>query len=125
MNSVNVNFYPHLGASTTDAEHLSKDGTLEDRVIAAIRTVFDPELPVNVYDLGLIYDLTINDQGEVDIKMTLTSPACPVAGSLPCKVENAVRTVEGISAVHLELVWDPPWTRERMNETAQLALGIL
>jgi len=98
---------------------------LRDRVIAALKTVYDPEIPINLYDLGLIYGISINDTGRVDIRMTLTSPACPVAGSLPGKVEQVVRSVDGVSAADVELVWNPPWTQERMSEAAQLELGIL
>ena len=98
---------------------------LEERIIAAIRTVHDPEIPVNVYDLGLIYDLETTVDGIVRIQMTLTAPACPVAGSLPAEVERAVSQVPGVSSAHVELTWDPPWSAERMNEEARLELGLL
>ena len=101
------------------------DSSLKDRVIAALKTVYDPEIPINLYDLGLIYGIAIDDAGRVDIRMTLTSPACPVAGSLPGQVEQVVRCVDGVSAASVELVWDPPWNQERMSEAAQLELGIL
>ena len=101
------------------------DTSLRDRVIAALKTVYDPEIPINLYDLGLIYGIAIDDTGRVDIRMTLTSPACPVAGSLPGQVEQVVRCVDGVCAASVELVWDPPWTQERMSEAAQLELGIL
>ena len=97
--------------------------TLKDAVIAAIRTVYDPEIPVNLYDLGLIYQLDVSTEGAVDVRMTLTSPACPVAGTLPGQVEAKVRGVPGVTAAKVELVWDPPWTRERMSPAARLALG--
>ena len=100
-------------------------GALEERVVAAMRTVNDPEIPVNIYDLGLIYDLTIGDAGAVEVQMTLTAPACPVAGTMPGLVEQAVRGVEGVTSVHVELVWEPPWSLDRMSEEARLQLGLL
>lgn len=98
--------------------------TLEQAIIDAIKTVFDPEIPVNVYDLGLIYRIDINENTEVHVDMTLTSPGCPVAQSLPLDVADAVRSVEGVVDVDIELVWDPPWTMERMSEAAKLQLGM-
>lgn len=97
---------------------------LKESVVKAMRTVFDPEVPVNIYDLGLIYDCRVDDQGAVEIRMTLTTPACPVAGSLPGEVERRVRAVPGVGDVKVELVWDPPWTREMMSEAARLQLGM-
>jgi FeS assembly SUF system protein len=98
--------------------------TLKDQVIAALRKVFDPEMPVNIYELGLIYDCAVDAEGQVSLRMTLTAPNCPVAGTLPGEVERAVRAVPGVSGVKLELVFDPPWTKARMSEAAKLALGI-
>ena len=98
--------------------------TLKDQVIAALRKVYDPEMPVNIYELGLIYDCTVDSQGMVALRMTLTAPNCPVAGTLPGDVERAVRAVPGVTGVKLELVFDPPWTKARMSEAAKLALGI-
>ena len=116
----------HLTPAQAARNHgLQTDASLEDRVVAALKTVYDPEIPVNIYDLGLIYSVSIDNHDRVDIRMTLTSPACPVAGTLPCEVEQRVREVVGVSAVTVELVWDPPWTRERMSEAAQLELGLL
>tara|TARA_Y100000588_G_C14191160_1_gene898051 strand:- start:523 stop:861 length:339 start_codon:yes stop_codon:yes gene_type:complete len=97
---------------------------LKEEVILALKTVFDPEIPVNIYDLGLIYDVKINDEYEVHIDMTLTSPGCPVAQTFPGTVENAVNQVEGVKDCTVELVWEPPWTQERMSEAARLELGI-
>lgn len=97
---------------------------LKDKVIAALRTIFDPEIPVNIYDLGLIYDIAINDDNHVHIQMTLTSPGCPVAQTFPGTVERSVNQVEGVSDCTVELVWDPPWTQEKMTEAARLELGI-
>lgn len=98
--------------------------TLEERVITALRGVFDPEIPVNIYELGLIYDLKIDPAGAVSIRMTLTSPACPVAGALPGDVQARVSAVPGVTSVNVELVWDPPWEMSRMSEEARLQLGL-
>jgi FeS assembly SUF system protein len=98
--------------------------SLEERVIAALRGVFDPEIPVNIYELGLIYDLKIDPSGVVSIRMTLTSPACPVAGALPGDVQSRVQAVPGVSSAKVELVWDPPWDMSRMSEEARLQLGL-
>jgi FeS assembly SUF system protein len=98
--------------------------TLKDQVVAAMRKVYDPEMPVNIYELGLIYGVDVNQEGQVGIRMTLTAPNCPVAGTLPGDVERAVRAVPGVSDVKLELTFDPPWTKDRMSEAAKLALGL-
>lgn len=97
---------------------------LREQVIAGLKTVFDPEIPVNIYDLGLIYDIAINEDQHVHIQMTLTSPGCPVAQTFPGTVEQAVNQVEGVNDCVVELVWEPPWTQERMTEVARLELGI-
>jgi len=96
---------------------------LEHAVIEEIKTVYDPELPVNVYDLGLIYDVQVSDNRDVHIVMTLTSPMCPVAGSLPGEVECAARATSGVGNVSVELTWDPPFTLESMPEETRLMLG--
>jgi len=98
--------------------------TLKDQVVAAMRKVYDPEMPVNIYELGLIYGVDVNPEGQVGIRMTLTAPNCPVAGTLPGDVERAVRAVPGVSDVKLELTFEPPWTKDRMSEAAKLALGL-
>ncbi len=98
--------------------------SLRDRLIAALRTVRDPEMPVGVYDLGLIYAIDADPNGVVSVSMTLTAPNCPVAGSLPAEVERALRSVDGISDVRLELTFDPPWSKERMSPAAKLFLGM-
>lgn len=95
-----------------------------ETVIEALRTVYDPEIPVNIYELGLIYDLEIATDGTVKIGMTLTAPACPVAGELPQWVAEAVAGAEGVGEVEVTLVWDPPWTPERMSEDAKMLLDI-
>ncbi len=97
---------------------------LKDEVIAALKTVYDPELPVNIWELGLIYAVDVNPAGTANIRMTLTAPNCPVAESLPAEVERKVRALPGISDVKLELVFDPPWSKARMSEAARLALGL-
>ncbi len=108
------------GEGSAPGEELRTD------VIAALRTVYDPEIPVNIYDLGLIYGLDIDDaSGRVDIRMTLTAPGCPVAATFPGTVEEAVKAVEGVREAHVELVWDPPWSRELMSEIALFELGLL
>ena len=96
----------------------------EEAIIDAIKTVYDPEIPVNLYDLGLIYRLDRADNGDVAIDMTLTAPACPVAGTMPGRVAEAVAAVPGVAEVEVRLVWEPPWTKDRMSEDARLALGI-
>jgi FeS assembly SUF system protein len=98
--------------------------SVREEIIGALKKVYDPEMPVNIYELGLIYDLAVDDAGRADIRMTLTAPNCPVAGTMPGEVERAVRAVPGVSDVKLELVFDPPWTKDRMSEAAKLALGI-
>lgn len=98
--------------------------SLKDQVIAALKTVYDPEMPVNIYELGLIYSVSLDDQGKAAIRMTLTAPNCPVAGTLPGDVERAVRAVPGVTDVDLQLTFDPPWSKQRMSEAAKLALGI-
>ena len=94
-------------------------------IVEALHTVYDPEIPVDIYELGLIYDINIDPAGNVAIKMTLTAPGCPVAGSMPGMVKDAVEDVESVGKIDVELVWDPPWDRDRMSETAQLALGMI
>ncbi|MBI2307409.1 MAG: SUF system Fe-S cluster assembly protein [Rhodocyclales bacterium] len=101
------------------------EARLEAAVVAALRTVFDPEIPVNIYDLGLVYALDVGADGQVRIRMTLTAPACPVAQTFPAKVAEVVRQVEGVTEVAVDLVWEPRWTREMMSEAARLQLGLL
>lgn len=98
---------------------------IQVRVIEVLRTVFDPEIPVNIYDLGLIYGVDATPQGKVNIRMTLTSPMCPVAGSLPGDVKNRVESVDGVTDVNVELVWEPPWSMEQLSEAARLQLGLM
>ena len=98
---------------------------LKRQVIAALSTIYDPELPVNIYDLGLIYDLDVDADGRVDIRMTLTAPGCPVAQTFPMLVEQTVTDVKGVASAHVEIVWDPPWDQSRMTEAARLQLGLV
>ena len=98
---------------------------LRENVIAALRTIFDPEIPVNIYDLGLVYELNVDEEGTVSIRMTLTAPACPVAETFPGTVESRLYGVPGVNEVRVELVWDPPWTRDKLSEEAKLQLGLL
>jgi len=97
---------------------------IEEKVIEALRTVYDPEIPVNVYELGLIYKIEVGPAGAVLVRMTLTSPMCPVAGSLPPEVEYKVLSIPGVTSARVELVWDPPWNPGMMTEAARLQLGM-
>jgi FeS assembly SUF system protein len=97
---------------------------LRDRLVQALKTVYDPEIPVNIYDLGLIYDLDVAETGEVHVRMTLTAPGCPVAGSLVKEVHDRVRETVGVRRVRTELVWDPPWTQDCLSFEARLELGL-
>ena len=98
---------------------------LELKVIDALQTCYDPEIPVNIYELGLVYGIEINDSADLRIKMTLTAPSCPVAQSLPIEVEKKIGAIEGVKSAQVEVVWDPPWSPEKMSEGAKLQLGML
>jgi FeS assembly SUF system protein len=97
---------------------------VENGIVEALKTVFDPEIPVNIYELGLIYDVDIQEGGRVQVKMTLTSPGCPVAGSLPGEVKTKVEAVPGVASADIDLVWDPAWNPSMMSEAARLQLGM-
>jgi FeS assembly SUF system protein len=97
---------------------------LADEIVAALKTVFDPEIPADIYELGLIYKVDIKDDRSVDVEMTLTTPNCPAAGELPTMVENAVASVPGVGVVNINLVWEPPWTPDRMTDEARLVLNM-
>ncbi len=99
--------------------------SLHDQVVAALREIYDPEIPVNIYDLGLIYGIEVSEDGEVDVAMTLTTPHCPVAESMPAEVEIRVSAVPGVSVATVNLVWDPPWNPQSMSDEAKLELGML
>ena len=97
---------------------------LQDKVIETLRNCYDPEIPVNIYELGLIYEVKVELSGDVCVKMTLTAPSCPVAGTLPGEVETKIRALEGAKDVKVEVVWDPPWDPTKMSEAARLQLGM-
>ncbi len=107
----------------TEDANIDKE-TLKEAVITQLKDIYDPEIPVNIYDLGLIYDIFVEDNFEVVVQMTLTSPGCPVAQSFPLLVTDKVREVEGVIDAHVQMVWDPPWGVDRMSEGAKLQLGI-
>ena len=113
-----------VAGSKGDASVDAQARLLQD-IIAALRTVHDPEIPTNIYDLGLIYEISDAGEGAIHVRMTLTAPGCPVAGTLPAMVARAVETVDGVDRCDVELVWDPPWTKDRMSEEAKLELGLL
>lgn len=96
---------------------------LEREIIQKLKTCYDPEIPVDIYELGLIYEIKVDDEANVYIKMTLTSPACPVAGSLPGDVKRKVKSVDGVNDVYVDLVWNPPWDRDMMSDVAKIELG--
>lgn len=106
-------------------KNLSPAMQIRDRIIAVLKTVYDPEIPVDIYELGLVYGVDVNDGGEVHVTMTLTSPMCPVAESLPPEVEEKVRGVIGVKEVALDLVWDPPWSMDMMSDSARLELNLM
>ena len=125
MNSMTHLGTSKIGLNTVTEPAFSDDPTLplRDRVVNVIKTIFDPEIPVDIYELGLIYDLKTGEAGDVAVQMTLTSPACPVAGSLPKQVEDKIAALPGVKSAKVELVWDPPWSQDRMSEAARLELG--
>ena len=116
---------PGAAGATPEAGTATPEGPLDEQVIHKLKGIFDPEIPVNIYDLGLIYRVDVDAQSFVKVQMTLTTPGCPVAQTFPGMVEQAVASVAGVRGAEVELVWDPPWTQERMIEAALLQLGIL
>ncbi|MGB1891212.1 MAG: iron-sulfur cluster assembly protein [Candidatus Latescibacterota bacterium] len=103
-----------------------EEGSTEARIVEVLKTCYDPEIPVDIYELGLIYDVQINDEDFAEVTMTLTSPACPVAGTLPPEVQQKIKDgVEALSGVSVEIVWDPPWSVDMMSEGAKLELGMM
>ncbi len=112
--------------STAAAAATAEEGdSLDAKIVAALQTVYAPEIPVNIYEMGLIYDIAIGEDSHVDCTMTLTSPGCPVAGTLPGEVQAAIEGVDGVSSAAVELVWDPVWNPSMMSEAARLELGML
>ncbi|MCW1953989.1 MAG: SUF system Fe-S cluster assembly protein [Flavobacteriia bacterium] len=103
----------------------SKDLQLGEQIVAVVKTIYDPEIPVDIYELGLIYDVLVNEDNEVKILMTLTSPNCPVAETLPVEVEEKVKSIDAVKDAEVEITFDPPWTQELMSEAAKLELGML
>ncbi len=117
-----------LSAASDDALSATAHGdgdSIQDKVVEALTSVFDPEIPVNIYELGLVYDVAVSDDNEVTVTMTLTTPNCPVAGSLPGEVQDKIAAIDGVKKAHVNLVWEPSWTPERMSEAAKLELGWL
>jgi FeS assembly SUF system protein len=117
---------PEATASPPPTPELSPEQVqeIETKVVQALQTCYDPEIPVNIFELGLIYQIDVQPTGIVNVRMTLTSPACPAAGSLPPEVRWKVQEIPGVKDAKVEIVWDPPWTKERMSEAARLQLGI-
>src|SRR5262245_30737090 len=118
MNGAAMN-EPTQGKPTVDTE------ALRQRIVELMQTVYDPEIPVNIYELGMVYDIQVDAEGNATVTMTLTSPACPVAGSLPGEVEWRLGTLDGLKSAKVNLVWEPPWTPEKMSEAAKLQLGMM
>jgi FeS assembly SUF system protein len=113
-------------ADAAELESIANAGTFEEQITAALKKVYDPEIPVDIYEMGLIYGVEVSEAKDVSIQMTLTSPGCPVAGQMPGMVQHAVHSfVQGVGDVEVEIVWDPPWTPDRMSEAAQLELGFM
>ena len=116
---------PSAGTQTESlVSDASKTEELRPKIIEAIQTVYDPEIPVNIWELGLIYDVVVDEGGVVGIRMTLTAPGCPAAQSLPVEVASKVKAVPGVSDAKVDVVWDPPWDKDKMSEAAKLQLGL-
>ena len=112
--------------ATVQADDTSTSkASLHQRVEAVLRSVYDPEIPVNICELGLIYGFEVSAEGAIDIKMTLTAPNCPAATAMPAEIEAKIRAIEGVIDANVELVWDPPWDKSRMSEAARLELGLM
>jgi len=124
MNSSYVNFTGIDNQAEAALKALPADASLQDKVITVLRHIYDPEIPVNIYDLGLIYRLDIQGK-DVNIEMTLTTPNCPVADAMPAQVESAVRKIDGIGEVGVRLTWDPPWDMSQLSDEVRLTLGLL
>src|SRR5438094_10293288 len=116
---------PTLSRQNEKSMDLTEKQILELKIIDALQTCYDPEIPVNIFELGLVYGIEISDSREVRIQMTLTAPNCPVAASLPREVESKVSGIEAVKSAQVELLWDPPWNPEKMSESARLELGII
>ncbi|MBJ90285.1 MAG: SUF system Fe-S cluster assembly protein [Woeseia sp.] len=113
-------------ANQEELESIANAGSMEEQITAALKKVYDPEIPVDIYEMGLVYGVNISEEKNVTIRMTLTSPGCPVAEQMPGMVQHAVNTfVQGVRDVDVEIVWDPPWTPDLMSEAAKLELGFM
>ena len=113
---------PSAAAPALDEMEIQK---LREKIVDAVRTCYDPEIPVNIYDLGLIYEYEVSSSGKVHVKMTLTAPGCPAAGTLPGEVEDKISVLPNVKEVQVDVVWDPPWSKDRMSEAVKLQLGFL
>src|SRR5688500_2375209 len=116
---------PDAAARIFEHSDAEKTQAMKPAIIAALSKIYDPEIPVNIHDLGLIYDVAVDADGQVGVRMTLTAPACPAAQTLPVEVRDKAKSVEGVSDAKVEVVWDPPWTKDRMSDAAKLQLGML
>src|SRR5688572_32290072 len=114
----------HVNRMESSGLDALKQHPVEEKVVQVLRTIYDPEIPVNLYDLGLIYDIEVDAENRVKVRMTLTAPGCPVAGSLPPEVEAKIENIPEVKSASVELVWEPTWTREMMSEVARLELGM-
>ena len=116
-----------ISADKTRADNISElnKQELEEKIILALKTCYDPEIPVDIFELGLIYEIRIDNEANVNIKMTLTSPACPVAGSLPGEVESKIKSLPEVKDAKIEIVWSPPWDKEMMSDVAKVELGFM
>jgi FeS assembly SUF system protein len=119
-----INSREMVQADETSAAEVRDPEVIKYDIVAALKTVYDPEIPVDIYELGLIYEIDVNERGEASIVMTLTSPMCPVAETLPPEVEAKAREVDGVKSVDLDLVWDPPWSPDMLSEAAKLTLNM-
>jgi len=114
---------PEASPTSQPTLTVSEVVALQDKVTEKIRTCYDPEIPVNIYDLGLIYEVKVEPTGHVHVRMTLTAPGCPAAGTLPGEVEDKITVIPGVTSVQVQVVWDPPWDKNMMSEAAKLQLG--
>jgi FeS assembly SUF system protein len=117
-------YVAHVNRTKPTTPRSTLQQALEEKVIEQLKTIFDPEIPLNIYELGLIYDIDIDPENRVHVRMTLTAPACPVAGSLPPQVEAQIESIPEVKSAQVELVWDPPWSRDMLSEAARLQLGL-
>ena len=117
-------YVAHVNRTKPPGQLSSVQQALEEQIIEQLKTIFDPEIPLNIYELGLIYDIDIDPENRVHIRMTLTAPACPVAGSLPPQVEAQIESIPQVKSATVELVWEPPWSRDMLSEAARLQLGL-